>query len=515
LLRTSRWYYVQDPIWPLEKHDRNSWFRKRTLYSEILKVVKENPGISTGDVARILGRPYPHIAPLLFHLRRFQAVRYDPVEVERMMGLAEFAKLPCVQQMLSKLSSEKTKGPWLRRLFRYQEWLQKKGYFESITDLLEDYRKARKEEKKYRHIDLIQEYLNSFKASFYYKDSIATIIRGFYRKNRAELPREKITYSRDMLITTPSSTEEYIKPAEIWRIVSDGSVPTRDKAMIAIVLCLGLDESTFVHQFNYYAYPQLAKQLGRDQNSWDLSKAPQISLVRMKTQTRFYNFLPKKALVLLRDWLNVRRDITGSEIQVRSENGVEISEPLFITSQRTPINENFLARTIRESSFKSGVQQQKSGIKRYRIHGHEFRDTFRTTCKIAGVDAAVAEFFIGHSIDILGYDKSPWVYPEHFRKQYQLLEPYLCGEEQWIQVQEEKRKELEDRIQSLESSLTRLTSELSRQVSAQHQSHSESTSSGSSLKKVVKAEEIESYIEKGWEPMLTLPDGRVVMKEVA
>ncbi|MDG6939016.1 MAG: hypothetical protein JRN39_01245 [Nitrososphaerota archaeon] len=82
-------------------------------------------------------------------------------------------------------------------------------------------------------------------------------------------------------------------------------------------------------------------------------------------------------------------------------------------------------------------------------------------------------------------------------------------------MQEEKRKGLEDRIQSLESSLTRLTSELGQQVAAQRQDHSEGTSNGSSLKKVVKADEIGSYVEKGWEPMFTLADGRVMMKEVA
>ncbi|TLY15315.1 MAG: hypothetical protein E6K84_00485 [Thaumarchaeota archaeon] len=31
--------------------------------------------------------------------------------------------MPCVVQMPNKLSSERTRGPWIRRLFRYQEWL--------------------------------------------------------------------------------------------------------------------------------------------------------------------------------------------------------------------------------------------------------------------------------------------------------------------------------------------------------------------------------------------------------
>jgi integrase len=511
VLQTSRWFYLEELTLPDVPRRRNSWYRKRTLYKEIVEVVKESPGISTGEVARKLGRPYDYISPLLFHLKKFGSLRYEPAGVERTDGLAAFAGVPCVRQMLSKLSSEKTKGPWLRRLFRYQEWLRGKGYFGSVTELLEDCRRA-ETEGKYRHVDLMQEYLNSFRGSVFYKDSITTIIKGFYRKNRAELPREKVTYDRSMLIMAPSSAEEYIRPAEVWRMVGDGRVPVRDKAIIAVVLAMGLDESTFVRQFNYHAYPQIVKALGPDRNAWDVKRAPVlVSLVRPKTQNRFYSFLPAKALVLLRDWLNVRRDIMGSEVTIRDEGGVEVSDPLFVTAKRRPVDEAFVAKAIRDASFTSGVQQRRPGVKRYRIHGHEFRDTFRTTCKVAGVDQAVAEFFIGHSIDALGYDKSPWVYPEHFRKQYLLVEPYLCGEEQALRVQEEKRKELEDRLKSLESSLARLTSELGRQVSSRSQGRSAGTSREGPPKKVVRVEEVDGYMEKGWEPVLTLPDGRVVM----
>jgi hypothetical protein len=88
--------------------------------------VKENPGISAGEVVRKLGRPYEYISPLLFHLKRFESFRYEPAGVERTGGLAVFAEVPCVGQMLSKLSSEKTKGPWLRRPFSNQEWIEGK-----------------------------------------------------------------------------------------------------------------------------------------------------------------------------------------------------------------------------------------------------------------------------------------------------------------------------------------------------------------------------------------------------
>jgi hypothetical protein len=35
----------------------------------------------------------------------------------------------CVVQMLYKLNSERNRGPSIRRLFRYQEWLIGEGYF--------------------------------------------------------------------------------------------------------------------------------------------------------------------------------------------------------------------------------------------------------------------------------------------------------------------------------------------------------------------------------------------------
>ncbi|HEV2138055.1 MAG TPA: hypothetical protein VGR53_04380 [Nitrososphaerales archaeon] len=58
MLRTSRWFYVLEPVWPPGPRRRNYWYRKRALYAEIIGVVKGSPGISTGEVARKLGRPY-------------------------------------------------------------------------------------------------------------------------------------------------------------------------------------------------------------------------------------------------------------------------------------------------------------------------------------------------------------------------------------------------------------------------------------------------------------------------
>ena len=74
------------------------------------------------------------------------------------------------------------------------------------------------------------------------------------------------------------------------------------------------------------------------------------------------------------------------------------------------------------------------------------------------------------------------------------------------------RQQLEKRLGQLEGLVSQLVAEKGEQVLSQDQNHSEGTSKRNSSKKVVKADEIERFMNDGWEPMMTLPDGRLVMK---
>ena len=49
------------------------------------------------------------------------------------LGTGDCEGMPCVGQMLYRLSSERTRRPWIRRLFRYQEWLIGEGYLGSLA----------------------------------------------------------------------------------------------------------------------------------------------------------------------------------------------------------------------------------------------------------------------------------------------------------------------------------------------------------------------------------------------
>jgi hypothetical protein len=70
------------------------------------------------------------------------------------------------------------------------------------------------------------------------------------------------------------------------------------------------------------------------------------------------------------------------------------------------------------------------------------------------VDIAIANFFIGHSIDRYKYDKSPWDDPAHFEEQYKKLSRALNIVTGELEAKDEEivkaRRETEPKVTKLE-----------------------------------------------------------------
>jgi len=77
------------------------------------------------------------------------------------------------------------------------------------------------------------------------------------------------------------------------------------------------------------------------------------------------------------------------------------------------------------------------------------------------------------------------------------------------------RQQLEERLGQLEDLVSQLVTEKGEQVLSQGPNRNEGTSKKDSSRKVVRVDEIEKVIDEGWEPMMTLPDGRVIVKIAA
>jgi hypothetical protein len=73
---------------------------------------------------------------------------------------------------------------------------------------------------------------------------------------------------------------------------------------------------------------------------------------------------------------------------------------------------------------------------------------------------------------------------------------------------------MEYRLAQLEGLVSELVAEKGEQAHALDRSHSEDTSKRNSSKRIVKSEQVDQLLADGWEPTMTLPDGRVVMQAV-
>ena len=214
----------------------------------------------------------------------------------------------------------------------------------------------------------------------------------------------------------------------------------------------------------------------------------------------------------------------------REEHGERVTEdsPLVRDKWETTGNRgwNFLGSATGPERLKSaGVKRlfedmmwrlgfRKEKRRRHEFSIHSIRNFFKTRAEQAMKPINV-ETFLGHSTGISDSYYRP--------TDKELLDDYLTAvplltiseTEEVRRVTKISREQLEGRLQQLEHLVSRLTTSIGQQALAPNQNRSEGTSNGNASKRVVKAEEIDGYLEKGWEPVLTLPDGQVVMKEPA
>jgi integrase len=322
-----------------------------------------------------------------------------------------------VKTWMRRLTSEGTKEKFLFVFTKYFQWVKTQGTFATPDAMLDHKQSAVNDKERFLHITLVEGYLTESKLPVNQKKSVYIAVRSFYKHNKAALPSYPLKFTDKGFRAV---VQEPITLEEIRQLLE--TAKPREKAMYLIMLQGGLDRATFTEYFNLYAWPQICKQLGSETpDNWDLTRVPvRVDLVRVKTGKQYYSFISTDAVKALQAWMNIRQSLTGTAMR----NG----EPIFITLQKTPVTKDMMSGLFNRLAIRSGLEVRKFGKPsevRYRFHPHELRDTFRTACTVAGIAFPVCEFLIGHEIDKLHYDKSPDVYPEHFRNEYLKVESYV------------------------------------------------------------------------------------------
>ena len=97
-----------------------------------------------------------------------------------------------------------------------------------------------------------------------------------------------------------------------------------------------------------------------------------IRLVRVKTGVQYTTFLDRDAIVQLHEYL------TWKEAKYSKQ---DLSKPLFMTKQNTPIYSVWLSKGFSEVAASAGVQEKVSH-KMYKIRAHEVRHLLKSTLEV-------------------------------------------------------------------------------------------------------------------------------------
>ena len=285
-------------------------------------------------------------------------------------------------------------------------------------------------------------------------------IRGFYSANLVSLPKKKLKDGeQNGRVRQEITATDYLKMFKRALEYAD----VRDRAVMLCALQGGMDDSTLAKVFNVLAFPQLTRHFGTSRwRDWDTQLCPvRIDLVRPKSGERFYTFLDFDAIEALKAWLDFRGEPGAYEPE--NPQDLPTSEPIFL-GRFGPISPAAVGQIFRGAGKRAKINvhrgQPTSDFRgarlRYPFHSHEVRDTMITLARRAKADVDAANFFTGHSIDKLKYDKSPWDDEDYFREEYlKIARPYLnpiSGKA--LEVEEALSKKFEARLANLEKEMS-------------------------------------------------------------
>jgi len=455
------------------------------------------------------------------------------VEIEKLK-----ASSPALQTASTKVESDTGRRRFLYDFYRYWRWLRSEGVkrFPWLSDItspdelishFDNFPSNSKE--RYFHLDLIEAWLRSpenAKVSSNTKRTLLASIRGFYLKNRSQIPKEKVAFDKSELEVQRIQNQTPLELSQLRSIIMRGNILERAVLLCCFQGAMGVGEFM---EFNKYT-EDLAKQVEK-------GEVPlQIKLHRPKTDEVYYSFLHKDGVEALKLWLEERQRLTGEPIK--------IGEPVFVSRDKklstkpgsarskkrgikdvfVPVQTWTIQRIIRTLSREVGIETaQKAdgnspGSIRYKVHPHELRDTFKSVCSIVSVSPIMSEFVLGHSIDKLGYDKSPWFDEgfEFFKSEYNKLAPYLnlistAGSPVQMKEQTNRILMLEDRIRELEDVLREFERENGFYAGHKFDQMMEpNLTNGTGTYEIRSAkseEELDDLLAQGFEVIVTMPNG--------
>lgn len=281
--------------------------------------------------------------------------------------------------------------------------------------------------------------------------------------------------------------------------------PYRAALMVMFQGAMGLAEFS---QFNENAWQKTKDELDRPGPA-------RVDLYRSKTSRTdvksYYTFIGEDAKALVKQWLQIRPKVKSNH--------------LFLTFNKTtrtwvPARSALIGNAITKAAKKTGLIEE-NGLDRYHIHAHEVRDLFKSLCTLSGVNHVASELFLGHTVDKLGYDKSPQYNEEWFRNEYRKVEPQLnvlsspkgVKNDQDLKLAFKKELLLVAGYSQKEIDSMNLSAVSDEDLNAKIREKLLGVMTNNGAKqKVVAVADVEKHLAQGWEYVATLPNGKAILK---
>lgn len=336
-------------------------------------------------------------------------------------------------------STQYVQGNYFRN---WMNWVRVNGgkFKDMSPDQLIEYQREADNGSRYELLDLAIDYINTNTEAYNTKKSRYGNIRSFFKHNRAELPRESINIQK-----TSPQVFGTITPEEIKLNIVSSNTPYR-----TAYLCIfqaAMDQESFTH-WNENGFSDLAAQLKENPETVRIVLPGRKGAKNIQP---FYTFITKDAIESLKNWLKIRAKL------VKKGKIPENSEAIITNQFGEPLSK----KGMKSYWFR---HLQKNGIISHDSNGrtgksiHEMRDTWRSLWSKSPANHTVGEYFMGHQIDSLGYDKS-WIDVEYYREEYLKAAPYLNIITSGAAYGMVDAKKQENRIAELEAVVQRLEKE--------------------------------------------------------
>lgn len=287
---------------------------------------------------------------------------------------------------------------------------------------------------------------------FTYKRQLLSVIRSFFKHNRAKLPSDENYEIR----SEKPKVVGVLKLEEI-RDVCIASKPNYRAIFLSMTFGgMGLEEFEY---WNLNGFESTKRQIDQGENLIEIDLPGR---KRNRNKLPYYTLIGGDALKAVRSYIDSHRPSLDEE-------GKPVNA-IFVNQYGEPVSKNALYRYWMRHLRRLGIEapKKKGGEKSYRTgrNPHEIRDVFRSQWSKSGVNPNIAEFMMGHTVDKNFYDKSyrdrDWV-KRQYRKALDMLN-FMSSDKPFGKVDLDKLEDQRREIERLKQEKDDAISELNKKI---------------------------------------------------